>query len=79
VAHEILDIETVHPTKGYSHAARAGNLFVEIALYPARLISQITWMEVLAGARDEDTFPFRDGTFTSTGCIEYGFEPRRYW
>jgi len=26
VAHEILDIETVHPTKGYSHAARAGNL-----------------------------------------------------
>jgi len=36
-------------------------------------------MEVLAGARDEDTFPFRDGTFTSTGCIEYGFEPRRYW
>jgi len=28
VAHEILDIETVHPTKGYSHAARAGNLVV---------------------------------------------------
>jgi enamine deaminase RidA (YjgF/YER057c/UK114 family) len=26
VAHDILDIKTVHPTKGYSHAARAGNL-----------------------------------------------------
>ncbi|HUG98587.1 MAG TPA: RidA family protein [Gammaproteobacteria bacterium] len=26
MAHDILDIKTVHPTKGYSHAARAGNL-----------------------------------------------------
>ena len=26
MTHEILDIKTVHPTRGYSHAARAGNL-----------------------------------------------------
>lgn len=26
MAHEILDIKTVHPPNGYSHAARAGNL-----------------------------------------------------
>lgn len=26
MAHDILDIKTVHPTKGYSHAARAGKL-----------------------------------------------------
>jgi len=26
MAHDMLDIETVHPTKGYSHAARAGKL-----------------------------------------------------
>jgi hypothetical protein len=30
-------------------------------------------------ARDEDTFVFENGTFTSTGCIEYGFSPRPYW
>jgi len=26
VTHDILDIRSVHPTRGYSHAARAGNL-----------------------------------------------------
>ena len=26
MTHEILDIQSVHPTRGYSHAARAGNL-----------------------------------------------------
>lgn len=26
MAHDILDIKTAHPTKGYSHAARAGKL-----------------------------------------------------
>ncbi len=30
-------------------------------------------------ARDEDTFIFDNGTFTSTGCIDYGFSPRPYW
>ena len=35
MAHEILELKSVHPTKGYSHAAKAGN-----TLYIAGQVAQ---------------------------------------